>query len=52
LPLPLSQKASVRNPDTLSFIEAMDNRDNVEKWMKAANDEIQSLQKKALGMEC
>jgi hypothetical protein len=29
----------------LSFIEAMSDRDNVDKWMKAANDKIQSLQK-------
>jgi hypothetical protein len=45
LPQPLSYKAIVSDPDTLSFMEAMNDRDNVEKWMKAANDEIQSLQK-------
>ena len=45
LPPPLSCKASVSDPDTLSFIEAMGDRDNVEKWMKVANDKIQSLQK-------
>ncbi len=45
-PPPLSYEACVRNPDTLSFIEAkMGDRDNVENWMKAANDEIRSLQK-------
>jgi hypothetical protein len=33
----------------LSFIEAMGNRDNVEKRMKAASDEIHTLQKKAFG---
>ena len=45
LPLPLSYKASVSDPDTLSFIGAMNECDNVEKWMKAASNEIQSLQK-------
>ena len=44
-PSPSSYKASVSDPDTLSFNEAMSDRDNVEKWLKAAHDEIQSLQK-------
>ena len=44
-PPPSSYKASVSDHDTLSFNEAMNDRDNIEKWLKAANDEIQSLQK-------
>jgi hypothetical protein len=33
-------KASVSNPNTLRFNEAMNNRDKIDIWMKAANDEI------------
>ena len=44
-PPPSSYKASVSDPDTLSFNKAMNARDNIDKWMKAANDKIQSLQK-------
>ncbi len=40
-----SYTASVSNPDTLSFNEAMNDRNNIDKWMKAANNEIQSMQK-------
>ena len=45
LPPPTSYKASASDPDTLSFIEAMNDVENFEKWMNAANDEIQSLEK-------
>jgi hypothetical protein len=48
-PPPSLYKASVTDPDTLSFNEAMSDRDNIEKCLNAANDEIQSLQKTALG---
>ena len=44
-PPPSSYKASASDPDTLSFIEAMNDIENFEKWMNAANDEIQSLEK-------
>ncbi|KAI2508011.1 hypothetical protein MHU86_6418 [Fragilaria crotonensis] len=50
-PPPSSYKASVSDPDTLSFNEAMADRDNIEKWLKAANDEIQSLQKNGTWIE-
>ena len=50
-PPPSSYKASVSDPDTLSFHEAMNDVDNVEKWMSAANDEIQSLQKNGTWIE-
>ncbi|KAI2500677.1 hypothetical protein MHU86_13827 [Fragilaria crotonensis] len=50
-PPPSSYKASVSDPDTLSFNEAMSDRDNIEKWLKAANDEIQSLQKNGTWIE-
>ena len=50
-PPPSSHKASVSDPDTLSFHEAMNDVDNVEKWMSAANDEIQSLQKNGTWIE-
>ncbi|KAI2509043.1 hypothetical protein MHU86_5419 [Fragilaria crotonensis] len=50
-PPPSSYKASVSDPDTLSFSEAMADRDNIEKWLKAANDEIQSLQKNGTWIE-
>ncbi|KAI2512657.1 hypothetical protein MHU86_1653 [Fragilaria crotonensis] len=50
-PPPSSYKASVSDPDTLSFAEAMADRDNIEKWLKAANDEIQSLQKNGTWIE-
>ena len=40
-----SYTASVSHPDTLSVIEALNDHDNVEKRMKAANDKIQRLQK-------
>ena len=44
-------KASVTDPDTLSFNEAMSDRDNIEKWLNAASDEIQSLQKNGTWIE-
>ncbi|KAI2489082.1 hypothetical protein MHU86_25511 [Fragilaria crotonensis] len=50
-PPPSSYKASVSDPDTLSFSEAMADHDNIEKWLKAANDEIQSLQKNGTWIE-
>ncbi|KAI2508990.1 hypothetical protein MHU86_5366 [Fragilaria crotonensis] len=50
-PPPSSYKASVSDPDTLSFNEAMADHDNIEKWLKAANDEIQSLQKNGTWIE-
>ncbi|KAI2507770.1 hypothetical protein MHU86_6666 [Fragilaria crotonensis] len=50
-PPPSSYKASVSDPDTLSFAEAMADRDNIDKWLKAANDEIQSLQKNGTWIE-
>ncbi|KAI2505115.1 hypothetical protein MHU86_9303 [Fragilaria crotonensis] len=53
-PPPLSYKASVSNPDTLSFNEAMsDRKNNIEKWLKAANEEdkIQSFQKNGTWIE-
>jgi hypothetical protein len=50
-PPPSSYKASVSNPDTLSFNVAMNDRNNIDKWMKAANDEIQSLQKNGIWKE-
>ncbi|KAI2500076.1 hypothetical protein MHU86_14403 [Fragilaria crotonensis] len=46
LPPPLLYKESVSDPDTLSFNEAMSDRDNIEKWfLKAANDKIQFAEK-------
>jgi hypothetical protein len=51
-PPPSSNKTSVSDPDTLSFNEAMNNHNNIFKWMKAANNKIQSLQKMALGKKC
>jgi hypothetical protein len=50
-PPPSSYKASVSDPDTLSFNEVMSDRDNIEKWLNAANDEIQSLQKNRTWIE-
>jgi hypothetical protein len=39
-PPPSSYKASVSDPDTLSFNEAMSDRDNIKKWLNAANEDI------------
>ena len=50
-PPPSLYKASVSDPDTLSFNEAMSDRDNIKKWLNAANDEIQSLQKNGTWIE-
>ena len=38
-------KASSTDPDTLSFDQAMADVENIDEWMKAANDEIKSLVK-------
>ena len=49
---PSSYKASASDPNTLSFNKAMNNRNNINKWMKAANDKIKSLQKNGHGKKC
>ena len=48
-PPPSSYKARVNDPDTLRFNEAMNDRDNINILMKAANNKTQSLQKTAHG---
>lgn len=40
-----ANKASVSDPDTLSFEEAMSNVENIQNWMKAAEAEIKLLEK-------
>ncbi len=40
-----ANKASVSNPDTLSFEEAMSYVDNIQNWMRAAEAEIKLLEK-------
>jgi hypothetical protein len=40
-----ANKASVSNPDTLSFEEALSDVENIQNWMKAAETEIKSLEK-------
>ena len=40
-----ANKASVSNPNTLSFEEAMSDVENIQNWMRAAEAEIKSLEK-------
>ena len=51
LPPPLAYKASVSNPDSLSYDEAMAIMGNVERWMEAARKEIASLEKNGTWLE-
>jgi hypothetical protein len=41
----VAYKASSSDPDTLSFEEAMNDKDNLVEWQKASNAEIASLEK-------
>ncbi|KAI2508241.1 hypothetical protein MHU86_6170 [Fragilaria crotonensis] len=44
-----ANKASVSDPDTLTFEEAMSDVENIQNWLRAAEAEIKSLEKMGLG---
>ena len=43
---------AVKDPDTLSYDEAMSDKDNIEEWMAAAQKEIKQLEEKGCWVEC
>jgi hypothetical protein len=48
---PVAYKASSSDPDTLTFDEAMNDKDNIVNWQKASNAEIVSLEKNGTWQE-